>query len=46
MKYFKLVWLIMSGRLRLESRNQPEKLCELGELAEVVDAGEAFPGMN
>ena len=43
MKYFKLVWLIMSGRLRLESSNQPEKL---DELAAVVDAGEAFPRMN
>jgi hypothetical protein len=26
MQYLKLIWLIMSGRLRIEHRNRPRKL--------------------
>jgi hypothetical protein len=26
MKYLKLIWLIMSGKLRIEHKNRPKKL--------------------
>jgi len=38
MKYLKLIWLIMSGRLRLESRNRPESLSELTAPSESEEA--------
>jgi hypothetical protein len=43
MKYFKLVWLIMSGRLRLESSIHPEKP---GELTTAGEAERAFARIN
>ncbi len=43
MKYFKLVWLIMSGRLRLEGRNGSERL---DDLTAADDVGQAFARIN